>query len=138
MSYPGSLDLYSIRRLSVLMVLALCLHVCMFNRQCSTKQPVVTLSSAKYFDFEMEDPRKDCASCFIAPMTNHSMSQGTNSTMNCAFISNPHPTVTHTRVILASHPGHGSPQQVASVCFVIPTTCSCKLIICGKSDLQPL
>ncbi|KAM9605968.1 LOW QUALITY PROTEIN: immunoglobulin superfamily member 22 [Morphnus guianensis] len=41
-----------------------------------------------------EYPRKDCASHFITQLKNNNMSHGNNSAMSCAFISNPHPTVT--------------------------------------------
>ncbi|KAM6392603.1 LOW QUALITY PROTEIN: immunoglobulin superfamily member 22 [Pluvialis apricaria] len=120
---------------SVVMVLALCLCVCMCNRQCTVKQSVVTLSSAECFDFKMkEHPSKDCVSHFITPLKNHSMSHG-NDAMSCAFTSNPHPTVTLFKgnISITSKTKLWF-NSTSSICLLmIPTTCSCKLIICGKS-----
>ncbi|KAM6068292.1 LOW QUALITY PROTEIN: immunoglobulin superfamily member 22 [Theristicus caerulescens] len=67
---------------------------------------------------------------------NHSMSHGNNCTMNCAFISNLHPTVTlyMGNVSITSKLWFNS---ASSICLLmIPTTCSCKLIICDE-DLAP-
>ncbi|KAM7108616.1 LOW QUALITY PROTEIN: immunoglobulin superfamily member 22 [Ciconia maguari] len=103
-----------------------------FKKQRSAKQTIVTLSSAECFDFKMEYPRKDCACHFIAPLKNHSMSHG----INCAFISNPHPTVTlYKGNISITSKSKLWFNSTSSICLLmIPTTCSCELIICGTTD----
>ncbi|KAM6255896.1 LOW QUALITY PROTEIN: immunoglobulin superfamily member 22 [Spheniscus humboldti] len=125
---------------SVLMVLALCLHMRMCNRQCSVKQPIVTLSSAECFDLRMEYPRKDCASCFIAPLKNHSMSHGNDCAMTCAFISTPHPAVTlYKDNISITSKSKLWFNSTSNICLLmIPTTCSYKLIIGGRVHLLGL
>lgn len=117
LSYPSSLDLYLCRgRCCPDGAVCMRLYVCVFNQQCSAKQPKVSVSLAEHFDFTMEKcPRKDWLA-LCSSLSNHTMSQGRVCTMNCAFINNPHPGVTCTRSRLASHvsPSCDSTQQAAS------------------------
>ncbi|KAM9278148.1 LOW QUALITY PROTEIN: immunoglobulin superfamily member 22 [Morus bassanus] len=88
------------------------------------------------FDFRMEYPRKNCASSFITPLKNHT-SHGNDCAMSCAFISTPHPTVTLYKGSISITSKSKWFNSTSSICLLtIPTTCSCKLIICDK-DLAP-
>ncbi|KAM6204855.1 LOW QUALITY PROTEIN: immunoglobulin superfamily member 22 [Sarcoramphus papa] len=107
---------------------------------CNDTRDTDPLDSEQWYISKDRDeyPRKDCASRFIAQLKNHSMSHGNDCAMSCAFISNLHQTVTlykgNIRITSKSKLWFN---LTSSICLlVIPTTCSCKLIICDE-DLAP-
>lgn len=136
MSYSSSLDLCLCRRRLCLdgagSVFA-CLHV-QQTVHCEAVHSDSVLSRCLEFKMK-EHPRKGCASRFIAALKNHSVSHGNDCAMSCAFTNNPHPTVTlYKGNISITSKSKLWFSSTSSICLLmIPTTCSCKLIICGKS-----
>lgn len=101
----------------------LCLHVCV----CSGKQPTVTVPSSISY-FRMEYPGKDSASCFMAPLRSQSMWQELFPELGFHQWPQHRGTVRNT----------SKPKLWLPCLLTNPTTCSCKLIICGRSGVQPL
>lgn len=93
----------------------------------------------QHFDFKINYPGKDSASCFITPLRSHSMWQQ-QLCPELGFRQQPPPPVSQHRgtVGITSKPKLWLTSTRSTCLLMTPTTCSCKLIICGRSGVQPL
>lgn len=118
---------------SVLMMLALCLHVCV----CSGKQPTATVLSS-FLTSRWSIPGR---TVLLASWPHWGTTAcHSNGALSWAFISNPHHQGLQYRgtISITSKPKLWLTSTRSTCLLMTPITCSCKLIICGRSDVQPL